>query len=72
MLILLVVFIERQQHGNIFVLREYLQCKIRNEVPFITDSRLNFMVLEWSQVIQNGESPNIPCCNFEIRLENEC
>lgn len=31
---------------KIFVLKEYLQGKIRNEVPFRTDCILNFMMLE--------------------------
>lgn len=71
MFILFIVFIEGQKCENIFVLREYLQGKIRNEVPFRTDCILNFMMLQWSQVVQNGETPNSPHCNFEIRLENE-
>lgn len=60
MFILFVVFIDGQKCENIFVLREYLQGKIRNEVPFRTDCILNFMMLEWSQIVQMGKLQTVP------------
>lgn len=46
MLILLVAFMEGQKCDKIIVLREYLQGKIKSEVPFRIDCVLNFMMLE--------------------------
>lgn len=60
MFILFVVFIDGQKCENIFVLREYLQGKIRNEVPSRTDCILNFMMLEWSQIVQMGKLQTVP------------
>lgn len=60
MFILFIVFIGGQKCANIFVLREYLQGKIRIEVPFRTDCVLNFMMLEWSQIVQMGKLQTVP------------
>lgn len=72
MFILLIVFIAGHKCENTFLLREYLQGKIRNELPFRTEHVLYFMTLEWSHVVHNGKTPNSPHRNFEIGVENEC
>lgn len=58
MFVLLIVFIGGRKCENTFLLREHLQAKIGNELPFRRDYVLRFMMLEWNHVVHNGKTPN--------------